>query len=405
MAVRVRKLAKELHRDVTEILGILHAVGLARYKTVDDMLPDAAVETVKKAIRDGVKPAAVEVAVPVKRPGLVTEIEAANDFMAAIVPGVLRHGAQPIKARPAPVPEPIRRAPAPAIRALPTLAEAPAGERAALSAERQALTAEREANEAERRALHAEREQLEAVTVEIQAERERLAQEWSALADSRVAVARDREAIARDRVTMVRPVAAPASTSVSLQDILAGRGFKGLDEYERAIGALAQARMLGDLLGRLKVDDVELVERFLRERVVLVSGEAPTGLGAAAVTVAPDRAELPDAGNLGKLLSRLGELFLLHGLRRVLVVGGRPAWHKLLRGGVDPRVELRFSPANHRARPEAEADVSRTDVVILWNVTIGADAATVYGSSRATVVTVNSDGLPALISAVEAALQ
>ena len=56
MSVRVRKLAKELDRSVGEVLGVLHALGLSRYRNPDDMLPPDAVERVRKGLRRGVRP-------------------------------------------------------------------------------------------------------------------------------------------------------------------------------------------------------------------------------------------------------------------------------------------------------------------------------------------------------------
>ena len=53
MAVRLRKLAKELRRDPAELLGILHALGFARFRSPHDMLSDPIVGQLRGALRDG----------------------------------------------------------------------------------------------------------------------------------------------------------------------------------------------------------------------------------------------------------------------------------------------------------------------------------------------------------------
>lgn len=398
MAVRVRKLARELNRGPDEVIGLLHAIGMERYRSADDMLPDPTAEAVRRAIRDGVAP--VPVAVIDRPTAKAIEVDEAPDLMSRLVPGVSRGGKAPIAARPQPVPAPIARAKeSPAPR--------PENTRV-IEAERQAVAAERAALEAERDALRRDHGGLGEREEALAEERARLEAEWSTLAEERVNVAREREAVARERSETARDRAAAIpplrGSGRSLADLLTARGLRGLDEHERAIGALASARMLGDLLGRLRVDEVELVDRFLRERLVLVAGEAPAGVGAAAVTVAPDRAEIPDAAGLTKAIARLGEALLLAGLRRLLIIGGRPAWQKLLRSGLDARLEVRFLPAAPRTRADAEQDVQRTDVVALWGVSSDNGAREVYGQTRAIVVHIDHDGIPALITAISAAV-
>ena len=48
MAIRVRKLAKELNRSPTEVLGVLHAIGFTRFRNVNDMLSDQIVSRLKR---------------------------------------------------------------------------------------------------------------------------------------------------------------------------------------------------------------------------------------------------------------------------------------------------------------------------------------------------------------------
>lgn len=395
MAVRVRKLARELSRSADEVLGLLHAIGFDRYRSHDDMLPDAMVEAVRRAVRERVQPVAVAVAAgrgenraadPVGAPG--------GDLMSRLVPGVVRVGRA----------EPERRAPA---AEAPKPAAKPQEDVRVASALRSAVDAERSAVDAERDLVRREVRQVAERDAAMQSERDRLAAEWAALAEERVNVARAREAVAREREELARDrgVTRPViGAGASLADLLTNRGLRGLDECERAVGALASARLLGDLLVRFKVDDTELVERFLRDRLVLVAGDAPVGIGAAAVTVAPERAEVADGAAAMKAIARIGESLMMAGLRRVLFVGGRPAWHKLLRAHLDARLEVKLLPGTPRGRAEAEQDVLRTDVVALWGVPADAAAREVYGQSRAVVVFVDQDTVAALANGIVAGL-
>src|SRR5262245_61965780 len=89
MAVRVKKLARELNQSPRHVLGVLHAIGFDRYRSPEDMLPDGTVDKVRRATRDGVEP------VPV--PGLASaptktapRASTGDDVMAKLVPGVVR---------------------------------------------------------------------------------------------------------------------------------------------------------------------------------------------------------------------------------------------------------------------------------------------------------------------------
>ncbi|HMV68295.1 MAG TPA: hypothetical protein PKA64_15720, partial [Myxococcota bacterium] len=174
------------------------------------------------------------------------------------------------------------------------------------------------------------------------------------------------------------------------------------DEFERAVAALAQSRLLRDALWTLRVDAPEVLRRLLAERVVLVDAAPPEALARAAATVivSPDRAEVPAAATLSRALAVWGEGLLLHGLRRVTLVGGRSLWHRLLKEGVDPRVDVRFVPARTREAAQASADVERADLVVLWGVQVMPTARAVYNAARARVVEVEDGGPVEMMAAV-----
>jgi hypothetical protein len=402
MAVRVRKLAKELERSPWDVLGMLHALGFGRYRSPEDMLPDSTCDRVRRGWKDGVTP------LPVERPGVAqpprlspgpaaprTERGPSEDLMARLVPGVIRNGPRS--------PEKKARVREPQI--VPQIVPPSASSLA------YAADPEPDELEEERARLAEEAERLENERATLVADRQEWATELEAWKADRLALKADREALAADRRALrgERATGVPTGPGLPgplLVDLLQARGLRGSDEFERALGALAAARQLGDVLGRLAVLDPEPVERLIRERLVLVGGGVPDSLppGMTGVTVAPDRAELPDAIDLHKRLARTGELFLLNGLRRVLVVGGRPVWQRMLRQAIDGRVEMRFLPAVRRTRADAEGDVTRTDAVILWNVEVEPDAREVYRTGRSILVDVEETDLSALLDGITSAL-
>jgi hypothetical protein len=87
MGVRVRKLAKQLSSTPGEVLGLLHALGFARYRTPEDMVSDAVVRQVRDAQQSGVR--AIPVAVPIRAP-MQEPSAAPADLMSQLVPGVKR---------------------------------------------------------------------------------------------------------------------------------------------------------------------------------------------------------------------------------------------------------------------------------------------------------------------------
>jgi hypothetical protein len=185
-------------------------------------------------------------------------------------------------------------------------------------------------------------------------------------------------------------------------DLLEERGLRGLDEQERAIGALAQARVLRDALWSLRVEQPEGLRKLLSERLVLVDGPPPESVSRAhaTVSVAAERAEVPAAAALQRLLAQLGERLLLAGLRRFVVVGGKAVWHRLLKDHLDPRVELRSQVARSRDAAQAASDLERADLVLLWGVDVSPAAHAVYTAARAEVIEVDDCGLGELVAAV-----
>ncbi len=285
MATRVRKLARELKRTPAHVLGVLHAVGYVRYRSPEDMLPDAAIERVRRAEREGVKPVPLDAPPPKPakpaKPAKAAKASA-NDLMSALVPGVRPVGDAVPAPAPTPVPNPSPAATLPTPE--PVAVQTSSAERAQLDAERAQLDAERAQLDAERARLDAERAQLDAE---------------------------------RDRLTA----------------------------WSTELAAIQKA-----------IDDAAAAEQ-----------------------------EQAMATDLARLGARAGEVLMLSGLRRMVVAGGAPDALKALREGIDRRVDMRFV-AGDRGRAEAESDVTRSDVVVLFGVAADAHAMAVYAASPITLV-------------------
>lgn len=365
MATRVRKLARELRRTPAEVLGILHQLGYLRYRSSEDQLSDIVVERVREAARQG---GPVTPVTPRDHPrasrGAATP--AADDWMAKLIPGVVRRereehelgpgAARPRPARPEPArPEPDRGEPA---RHQPDLrGEAAAATPAAAPASDARI-------DAARARLEAERAELETARAELTAARARLEQAQRELTAARDQVEAIRVELEQERVALDEARSAGVPGAVSFSELLEERGLRGSDEQQRALGVLAAGRHLGAVLPDLRVLDAARARRILDDRLVLVAGEVPASLhGVAAVTVAPDRAELPDARELSRLLGEVSEQLLLNGLRRLVVVNAAPRWQKTIREGLDRRVEVSFRPL---PAPYAEPGLGRSDAVVLW---------------------------------------
>ncbi len=288
MAVRVRKLAKDLGATAQHLLGVLHALGFERYKSPEDMLPGPVEAKLRRGLRDGVAPVPVSLPPAASSAGGATSGVGAPDLMARLMPGVVpMHGAAvrsaggPRKTAPPP-----GAVPSAAGGAVPngraqvapetTLPEHEPSPRAAAAASAALLSARR-ALEAARAVFEAER-LAQAEAARHLAARERAVEaEAVALDELRTALEREAEVLKAAKTAMQRPGAAPAE-GVGLVEVLEARGLRGVDEMERALVALGQRRVLRDLLWALRVDPADALGRALADHLVLVGGRAPEGL-------------------------------------------------------------------------------------------------------------------------------
>lgn len=321
MSVRVRKLARELDRSPEDLLMLLRDLGFDRFKSPDDMVPEAVAEQLRKAARK-VAPRSLSTDLPAmaRRAGPVPNTVppgerfstprpapdlGVDDFMSSVVPGIVRTTA-------------------------PGAYESSPG-KTALELKRL---------EAERAAILKEREDLGRDREQMRAERDQLVDEMRRLSEAREALSAEQAELVAAKEALGNVL--EKAQRGSLLGLFEERGLRGIDEAERALGALAGGHAFGRLLPLLVPIDPHQVRRTLADRLVLVGGAVPEGLGVPAVVVSDDRADVPSPERLQKALARLGERLLLHGRRRVVLVGVPPRWHGLLRGGIDRRVEVVF---------------------------------------------------------------
>jgi len=337
VGVRVRKLARELAWSSGQVLGMLKALGYGRYRSTEDMVSDSIAAQVRKAARLGKR------ADPVAPVGgrLARAAEAAPALqphpMASLVSGVRRQGVAP------PTPVPALAVAAPPASASPPVPPPPVA----------APPARLVAPPAENPLLG----KVEALQREV--------------ASLRAELASLREA---------------RSDKPSLLDLLNERGLRGADEGERAIAALAVARRLSAALQTLLPTDPARVRRLLDQGLVLVGGPIPPELGVPAVTVAPERADVQSQEDIDRRVRAFGEQLLLHGLRRVRLVGVAPRWHAVLQSALDPRVRMSFTPGGTRDALRATSDSEGVDLVLLWNVQEGPGAAEAYAAGAVPVL-------------------
>ena len=253
MAVRVRKLAKDLQRTPAAVVGMLHALGQSRYRSADDMIPAALEESVWRAFSRGLRP--VEVVLVDAPPGRPQAAELApkppeDDLMSRLVPGVSRPGVRvaPVPAVPAPRPAPVG-APAPE-RGTRGMGTAPAPSvpvvvSGGLEGELRRIETERAALDSHARRLASEAALLASERLTFAEEQAAWADRIASLDEERASLASLGEALSAERAALDAERAALTALAdrarghggIELATLLLERGLRGVDEQERALGA------------------------------------------------------------------------------------------------------------------------------------------------------------------------
>jgi hypothetical protein len=361
LAIRVRKLARELRKTPEEVLLQLHELGFQRFRTPQDMVGDAIANKVRKGTKTSFSRSAPQVIPPVLRrlpPASAVAPKDGATTMDQLVPGVV-----------------------PQARATPTATQLQRELRAEAQRKQEQMDAERAELSAVNRTLDARSDTLDKRESELQ-------QREQALVEAKASLEAEREQLQSQQASReVEPLVEVSGPWASLADVFGVRGLQGMDEQQRALEALAQARLLSGVLASLGTVDVEGLAALLRDQLVLVDGKIPSGM--VGVTVAPDRAECPGEERLQTGLKRVGELFLLNGVRRPLVVGLERRWARLFSSTIDKRIELQVGSGlvSNRTVADAKQDVTRSDLILLWGGEPTEEARSVYQGSRCRWVT------------------
>ena len=291
-------------------------------------------------------------------------------------------------APPAPAPPvatgPVVAVPAVAAPAVPTAAP-PADDAAPLRAELRSV----------REALVEARDRAAAT----EAERARLAEERDVLDAERRGLQRRLQEATGD----APPATAPLGVA------LTGRGLLGEHEAGQALAALVAARRVGPLLRLLEAVDPDALAAFLDDRVVLHCGgeDCPVAPGRAVVRVPKPRCEVCAGSDIRRSVRRFVDACLLTGQRHVLIVGGSPKYHRQLRDLVQHhRLRLELVPGNvRRTARQAQADMARADVVIVWGGTLLDHAvADLYKDGPARVLRVPHRGIGRMLELAAGAI-
>jgi hypothetical protein len=396
--MRIRKLAKEVGVNEEVLLGLALELGLGRYADADQQLGKEAEERLRIAVRH--RPPEMRHAVrtpnflnrPPVRPYVPGEDPLWDGAMKGVAPLATPKapttttrgtGKAPPPAR-VQAPPPAAPAKAPAKPQPGSAGSPPPSGKSMVAGTLQSIEAqELEKTRASLEKATAERDQLR---TELSALQQRLAQmtEQNLLFAGRMAKAleeqeraeRALESAGTESVLLRERVAALEQNlgalegrpgPLSLRKVLEKRGIMGEDEGIMVLTALLQAQQGRTLLSLLSTEDPEGFREFLHEKLLLVSEGDEVPAGVVPFRVPAERSEADPPSAVRDALRRFSTACLVHNLRSIVIVGGSPAYHRVLREGLDGRLKLRLVPGDRRGRM---AEYPAAEVVILWASTI-----------------------------------
>lgn len=361
--MRIRKLAAELEVDAQDLLALLGRLGHPRYTDVEQQLPTTLEPAVRRAARSlpRVTPAPT---LPMPSARVVhadPEVALFAQAMASVRP------LGPDPARPRPKAEPPRPAARPASAPPVAPAKAPSVVKpdAAAPDPRAAAAPRPGSGRRPPPPLELQLGEAQARVAELEAAlavaRGREAELHARLADAAANLTREQTAVEEQRDRADRLTARLDeldAAAVSLRAVAERRGLRGDDELAVALRGLLDAHRIADL-ARVAVARPADVEELLRDRLVLLAEDEPVPAGLVVVRVAAERSEGRGSPVNRAAFLRFSSACLVNGVKRVVVIGGSLAQHRLLREGVDARIELTLLPRGQRRAPAA-------DLVLGW---------------------------------------
>jgi hypothetical protein len=148
----------------------------------------------------------------------------------------------------------------------------------------------------------------------------------------------------------------------TVRAVLEERGLRGDDELAAALRALLDARRHVELLDALELQSPDALSDLVWARLLLVEEPAEAPPGVVAVRVPAERSEAARGPNR-VAMQRFSTACLVRGKRRVVFVGGSPAYRRVLKEGLDPRLEVKFVEGDRRGNIP---DVPDADYVFVW---------------------------------------
>ncbi len=179
------------------------------------------------------------------------------------------------------------------------------------------------------------------------------------------------------------------ATPVSMRSVLAERGLR--DEHEM----LTAVRGLLDLCPGKLLDDLELtapdaLRRLLEQRTVLVNQpDSDLDDTCVSIPVTPERCELTGGSDIRAAFNDLARACQSAAVRVITIVGGSPAYRQQLKILAEAHgLPLNLvSGTQRRTRKRAEADMRKSDVVVIWGATeLDHSVSGVYTSGAAPIL-------------------
>ncbi len=325
--MRVSKLAKDLGCAEVDLLGLIHRLGYPRYTASDQQLPAEVVERVRRHSAELAKKAPPPPRVvpgPVRRLDGVADAETrhlldvemrgvqvlggakASAKVARATPVRLTPGGAPPVAAPPAAPAPARAVGPPPVAPGSTAPAAPV----APPVDTRVAELERVLGRVEW-----ERRELAERVQRVEAERDALAERLAA--------------------------ATPGRT---LRALLVARGLANDEEIDFFFTGVGSGHRSTELVDHL-ASASPAVERWITERVILIGPDEEAPPGMVGVRVPASRGEGSSSPPVRAALNRLSTALMVNGKRRLAVIGGPPAAVRVLRDGLDRRVELRVAVA------------------------------------------------------------
>lgn len=401
--MRIRKLAKEVGVNEEVLLGLALELGLGRYADADQQLGKEAEERLRIAVRHRPPEMRHAVRTPnfLNRPPVRPYIPGEDPLWEGAIKGVA-----PLSSPKAPTTTTrgTGKAPPPARVPLPPVAPVKVAAKAAPmgaaakpapppAATKPASVATNAIKSMEAQELEKARTAVEKATTErnhLRTELDALQQRLTQLTDQnllfagRMAKALEEQeraaraleassaeaALLRERVGSLEQNLGALEERpgpIPLRKVLERRGIMGEDEGIMVLNALLQAQQGRSLLSLLSTEDPEGFREFLNEKLLFVAEGDEVPQGVVPFRVPSERSEADPPSAVRDALRRFSTACLVHNLRSVVVIGGTPAYHRVLREGLDGRLKLRLVPGDRRGRM---AEYPAADVVILWASTI-----------------------------------